>query len=158
MDPQTLTWLMQTAKAGLDVAMGEVRDWRERKADGADDSERPETLLEIPARASEDPNWIVSRVARHGPTGAFRLALVKTSSAIAENVRVFNASMTTSLRLVGDTEWPGTFATMEPVTFVVLDPGFFGETAPVIGIEWDGHDGERRETTFPLPGHFGVWS
>lgn len=158
-----IQWAVRgTLEAGK-WSLEQVRDWIQKKTSTVNmpaeqQLEMPSTMYEIPPTGAVDPNWYVQLYMKRRDPDAYMLTLTKTADAVAANVRVTGyVRLGEPLRFIGNTEWPGEFPTMDPQTFVVLSPGLFGELTPMITIEWDGHDGVRREAEFPVPGRFGMW-
>ena len=165
-DGDPIAWTVRGALEAGKWSVEQLRDYFQRRTsviDGPPNStaaavEVPPTMYEIPPTSAIDPNWFIQFFARRNDPDAYMLTLTKTASAVAANVRLSGTVMiSTPLRFIGDSEWPGEFPTMDPKTFVVLSPGLFGEFTPEFIIEWDGADGVHREATFPMPGRFGMW-
>jgi hypothetical protein len=154
-DLELVQWVTRTAVDVVDKALTQYRQWR--TSDVASEGEEAEAsnLDGDGVAAVVNPNWYVTITHKRERPSAYRLALIKTSSASVSNVAVASGRSFTQLRFIGDTEWPGSFPTMEPVSFVILDPGLFGEFNPVIEIFWDDVTGERLHDSWTLPGRFG---
>jgi hypothetical protein len=136
-----------TVRGSLDAAKWTIEQIAARRRESS-------LVTETPPRGSLNPNWFLAVTEKHSTGKAYRLTLTKTASAVASNVRVESTGFT-SLRFIGDTEWPGEFPTMEPRQFVAADPGFFGEFAPEVTVYWTDIEGSDREETLPVSARFG---
>ncbi len=162
-DFDPIAWAVRGSLEAGKWSLEQLRDHFQKKTStveipAAQQLETPSTMYEIPPTGAIDPNWYVQLYMKRRNPDAYMLTLTKTADAVAANVRVYGqVRFGEPLRFIGNTEWPGEFATMDPHTFVVLSPGWFGDLTPTITIEWDGIDAVRRDADFPLPGRFGSW-